>query len=65
MNKAIALFACFYSVSLYCSLSLAAAPVKLQVFPGQQQPVTLSRLHLNRIVMLLSGISYRLPRWLS
>ncbi len=51
MNKAIALFACFYSVSLYCSLSLAAtAPVKLQVFPGQQQPVTLSRLHLNRIV---------------
>ena len=50
MNKAIALFACFYSASLYCSLSLAAAPVKLQVFPGQQQPVTLSRLHLNRIV---------------
>ena len=45
MNKAVAAV-----VSLYCSLSLAAAPVKLQVFPGQQQPVTLSRLHLNRIV---------------
>ena len=46
MNKANAVVA-----SLYCSISLAAtAPVKLQVSPGQQQPVTLSRLHLNRIV---------------
>ncbi|WP_252180171.1 type-F conjugative transfer system secretin TraK [Endozoicomonas sp. 4G] len=45
MNKALVV-----AVYLYCSLTLAAAPVKLQVSPGQQQPVTLSRLHLNRIV---------------
>ena len=38
-------------VGLYCSLVLAGnTPVKLQVSPGQQQPVTLSRLHLNRII---------------
>lgn len=46
MNKAFAVVVC-----LYCSITLAAnASVRLQVSPGQQQPVTLSRLHLNRIV---------------
>ena len=46
MNKAIAVVACFY-----CSWIMAgSSPVKLQISPGQQQPVTLSRLHLNRIV---------------
>ena len=46
MNKAIAVVACFY-----CSWVLAgSSSVKLKVSPGQQQPVTLSRLHLNRIV---------------
>ena len=46
MNKALAVV-----IGLYCSVSLAgSAPVKLQVSPGQQQSVTLSRLHLNRIV---------------
>ena len=49
MNKAFAALACF-SACFYCSLTVAGAPVKLQVSPGQQQPVTLSRLHLNRIV---------------
>ena len=46
MNKVIAVVACSY-----CLVALAGtAPVKLQVTPGQQQPVTLSRLHLNRVV---------------
>ena len=46
MNKAIAVVVCFY-----CSITLATgAPVTLQVSPGQQQSVTLSRQHLNRIV---------------
>ena len=45
MNKVFAVVAC-----MYCSLTLAVAPVKLQISPGQQQPVSLSRLHLNRIV---------------
>ena len=46
MNKVIAVVAGFY-----CSWIMAgSSPVKLQVSPGQQQPVTLSRLHLNRIV---------------
>ena len=46
MNKAIAVVACFY-----CSWIMAGnSPVKLNVSPGQQQSVTLSRLHLNRIV---------------
>ena len=46
MNKAFAVVA-----GLYCSYIFAgSAPVQLQVAPGQQHPVTLSRLHLNRIV---------------
>ena len=46
MNKALAVVACFY-----CSWIMAnSSPVTLNVSPGQQQPVTLSRLHLNRIV---------------
>ena len=46
MNKALAV-----AISLYCSFVFAGStPVKLQVSPGQQQPVTLSRLHLNRII---------------
>ncbi len=46
MNKAIA--ALFV---LYCSVAMGAtAPVNLKISPGQQQPVTLSRQHLNRIV---------------
>ncbi|WP_062270760.1 TraK domain-containing protein [Endozoicomonas arenosclerae] len=50
MNKAFAAIVCC-SVCLYSSMSLAGStPVKLQVSPGQQQTVTLSRLHLNRIV---------------
>ena len=59
MNKAFAALVCC-SVCLYCSMALAAnAPVKLQVAPGQQQPVTLSRLHLNRIVTPFSAPQIR------
>ena len=58
MNKAFAALVCF-SVCLYCSFTLAAAPVKLIVSPGQQQPVTLSRLHLNRIVTPFSAPQIR------
>ena len=59
MNKAFAALVCC-SVCLYCSMALAGnAPVKLQVSPGQQQPVTLSRLHLNRIVAPFSAPQIR------
>ena len=55
MNKAFAMVA-----GLYCSLVLAGnTPVKLQMSPGQQQPVTLSRLHLNRIVTPFSAPQIR------
>ena len=55
MNKAFAFVACFY-----CSLILAGTgPVKLQVTPGQQQTVTLSRLHLNRIITPFSAPQIR------
>ena len=55
MNKALAVVA-----SVYCSLVFAGnPPVKLQVSPGQQQPVTLSRLHLNRIVTPFSAPQIR------
>lgn len=59
MNKAFAALVCC-SVCLYCSMALAGnTPVKLQVAPGQQQPVTLSRLHLNRIVTPFSAPQIR------
>ena len=48
MNKALAFVAC-----LLCPVLLRAAetpPTQLKITPGQQQAVTLSRLHLNRIV---------------
>ena len=58
MNKAFAALVCF-GACFYCSLILAATSVKLQVSPGQQQPVTLSRLHLNRIVTPFSAPQIR------
>ena len=55
MNKALAV-----AISLYCSFVFAGStPVKLQVSPGQQQPVTLSRLHMNRIVTPFSAPQIR------
>ena len=46
MNKILSVL-----VSLYCAFTLAGtAPAKMQVSPGQQHAVSLSRLHLNRIV---------------
>ena len=46
MNKSIVVLFVFY-----CSMALGAVtPVKLTVSPGQQQAITLSRQHLNRIV---------------
>ena len=55
MNKAIAVVACFY-----CSWIMAgSSPVKLNVSPGQQQSITLSRLHLNRIVTPFSAPQIR------
>ena len=55
MNKAIAVVACFY-----CSWIMAgSSPVKLSISPGQQQPVTMSRLHLNRIVTPFSAPQVR------
>ncbi len=55
MNKAVVFVAYFY-----CSLVLAGtASVKLQVSPGQQQAVSLSRLHLNRIVTPFSAPQVR------
>ena len=57
MNKVFAVVAC-----MYCSLTLAVAPVKLQVSPGQQQPVTLSRLHLNRIITPFAAPQIRTKR---
>ncbi|MET4694464.1 TraK domain-containing protein [Endozoicomonas lisbonensis] len=51
MNRTLASAVCIYCL-LFGSPLIAAGtpPVKLQVSPGQQQMVTLSRLHLNRIV---------------
>lgn len=55
MNKVLAVVACFY-----CSWIMAdSSPVKLNVSPGQQQSVTLSRLHLNRIVTPFSAPQIR------
>lgn len=54
-NKALALTRTLV-VCLFCPIvsqplnAAGTSPVKLQVSPGQQQAITLSRLHLNRIV---------------
>ena len=51
MNKTVVFVICCYCPLFWSTITIAGTPpVKLQVSPGQQQMVTLSRLHLNRIV---------------